>query len=330
MAKQIRIHRWIIVLALTVFVSIYYKSILGNILSEIKKLPVSMTVISLLFTYIYYLIEGKLIQFVASRHVKGFTWNQGTTIAYISSFYRFLTMGAAAGPAEVYYLHREDIPISTATGMCLAKYIIHKITIVIYGIVCYLALPDKMKDALNPYRYYIITGILIMSFYSVILIAICTSHNFSKFIIWLLKKIPIKKTKFQKKISDLIENIIMLQDESSDLLMDKKKILWIFILNIGKQTSYYLIPAVLLFQRCDITGIYVIALMAMSNMLAGVLPAPSGIGSLEYVFLQLFMTLTIAKIAGSVILIYRFVTWVVPFGIGGVALALQKRRSVKD
>jgi len=325
MKKHIRIRRWIIVLAITLIVTIYYRGTLGDILFEIGNLPASITIISLLFTTIFYIIEGKLIQFVASRHSKGFTWKQGTEVAYISSFYRFLTMGAAAGPAEVYYLHQEDIPLSRATGMCLVKYIIHKITVAVYGIISYLALSKEMKSILRPYRFYISIGTLIMVLFTIILIAVCTSKKFSKLILWLVKKIPVKKAGLQRRLGDLGKSIILLQEESTVLLKDKKKILWIFILNIGKQTCYYLIPAIFLYHRSKIRALNAITLMAICNMLAGVLPAPSGIGSLEFVFLQLFQTLTDADIAASVILLYRFVTWMVPFAIGGIFISFHKK-----
>jgi uncharacterized protein (TIRG00374 family) len=132
--------------------------------------------------------------------------------------------------------------------------------------------------------------------------------------------------KLQKKTEGLIENILLLQDESTILLSDKKKILWIFLLNAGKQICYYLIPAIFLYHRAEIQVLTVIPMMAVCNMLAGVLPAPSGIGSLEYVFLQLFKTMTKASIAASVILLYRFVTWMMPFAIGGVFVAFYKKR----
>lgn len=325
MKKNIRIRRWTIVIIITSIIAVYYRDTLGDILIEVRNLPASMTVISILFMGIYYIIEGKLIQFVASRHKKEFTWKQGTSVAFISSFYRFLTMGAAAGPAEVYYLYQENIPLSRATGMCLVKYIIHKITIAVYGIAGYLALSGEMKSVLGPYRIYILIGSLITAIFTIVLIAVCTSKSFSILIIRLLKKVSARKGKLQKKSAELIESINLLQDESTHLLNNKKKIVWMFLLNIGKQSCYYLIPAIFLYHRAEFQIPTVILLMAVCNMLAGVLPAPSGIGSLEYVFLQLFQTMTKASVAASVILLYRFVTWMLPFAVGGVFVAFYRR-----
>ncbi len=332
MKEHIKKQRWILVLAITLIAVFYYRNTLGDIASEIRNLPASMTIISMLFMVFFYLIEGRLIQFVASGYASGngLSWAKGTSIAYIGGFYRLLTMGAAAGPAEIYYLYREDIPISRATGMCLVKYNIHKMTITVYGIVSYLVLSTEMKSILLPYRTYIIIGSLITVLITIILTGVCTSKKIYKLVIWLLDKIPLKKEKWKEKISRLKESILLLQEEGRLLLKDWKKVLWIFLLNLCKLTCYYLIPAVFLFHRSNIRILNVVPLMAICNMLAGVLPAPSGIGSLEFVFLQLFQTLTETDIAASVILLYRFITWMMPFAIGGIFIVLERKRSARQ
>ena len=59
-------------------------------------------------------------------------------------------------------------------------------------------------------------------------------------------------------------------------------------------------------------------LMAISYMLAGVLPAPSGIGSLEFVFLLFFTRFAKESTAVPAILVFRLMIWIVPFAIGGI------------
>mgnify|MGYP006949003448 FL=1 len=58
--------------------------------------------------------------------------------------------------------------------------------------------------------------------------------------------------------------------------------------------------------------------MAIAYMLAGVIPAPSGIGSLEFVFLLFFNCFAGEMYTVPAILVFRFTTWLVPFIIGGI------------
>ena len=69
-----------------------------------------------------------------------------------------------------------------------------------------------------------------------------------------------------------------------------------------------------------------ILLMAVAYMLAGVIPAPSGIGALEFVFLLFFTGFVEAGAALPAILLFRFVTWILPFGVGGGVLIWMRTR----
>ena len=60
------------------------------------------------------------------------------------------------------------------------------------------------------------------------------------------------------------------------------------------------------------------ALMAVTFTLVGVIPAPSGFGSLELVFVLLYGRITGNAKAVSAILLFRFVTNIIPFVIGAV------------
>ena len=57
---------------------------------------------------------------------------------------------------------------------------------------------------------------------------------------------------------------------------------------------------------------------------------PSGAGALEFVFVLFFSRFTDSGRALPVILLFRFATWVLPFGIGGGLMAAGRRKEAKD
>ena len=67
-----------------------------------------------------------------------------------------------------------------------------------------------------------------------------------------------------------------------------------------------------------------ILLMAVVYMLAGVIPAPSGIGSLEFVFWLFFSPSVGGQAAISAILVFRFATWFMPFVMGAVLVTARE------
>ena len=60
-------------------------------------------------------------------------------------------------------------------------------------------------------------------------------------------------------------------------------------------------------------------------MLAAVIPAPAGIGSSEFVLTMLLAKIVGTGAAGSVALLHRFATFVLPFVIGAVVVVLWRR-----
>ena len=69
----------------------------------------------------------------------------------------------------------------------------------------------------------------------------------------------------------------------------------------------------------------VLAITSLSMMLAAVIPAPAGIGSSEFVLTMLLAVIVGTAEAGSVSLLYRFATFVLPFLIGAVVVLLRKK-----
>ena len=66
------------------------------------------------------------------------------------------------------------------------------------------------------------------------------------------------------------------------------------------------------------------AATAMMTALSGVIPAPGGVGAVEFIFVLLFTPLTGKAAAASGMLIYRFATYILPFLLGApIALKIH-------
>ena len=113
---------------------------------------------------------------------------------------------------------------------------------------------------------------------------------------------------------------------------DKKLFITVVVLNVLKFACWYLIPGVIFSKNFGLNPFMCMALMAVCNMLGCVMVAPSGIGTLDFVFALLFATVvSSAKAIAAAIVIYRFFTWVVPFVIGLIPAAfLNNKKDEKD
>lgn len=322
--KILKKMKWLIFAALILLASIYYWDTIKNIVVEVKKLPSSLLVICLALGSGFFVFEGKIIQFLANKYVPSFRYRQGLECAYYCAFYRFATLGTGTGVAEVYYLSKSGIPASKATGIGVIQYAFQKIVIALYGSVGYLLFSNSLSSVTEPYSVFVVTGLLITVTVSASLIAIGISRKLSAIVILLLDKLSLKFARYRSKIESAQKSIVTLQEASSNIVRDKKKLLLLSISNICKLTCWYLIPAIILYRTSDMSIWSLTALMAICNMLAGVIPSPSGVGALEFTFFLLFSKIDALGTVGSAFIMYRFATWIFPFIVGFLIIGLKK------
>ena len=191
------------------------------------------------------------------------------------------------------------------------------------GFICLLVQPQT-KDVLDGYRTAMVTGcvitMLIAFCMTVIMLSVTVKNWLLAAIDWLEKKYP----KYSTQLEKWRENLILLNDTGRELLTHKRRFLVLLALNLFKLTVIYTIPAYILYGADSLTVIQSTMLMAVAYMLAGVIPAPSGIGSLEFVFLLFFNCFAQEIYTVPSILVFRFATWIVPFVIGAVVYAADK------
>ena len=322
--KILRKIKWPLLIALFLFASVYYWDVLENILDEIKKLPFSVLLISLALGTGFFVFEGKIIQSLANKYVSSFSYRQGLECAYYCAFYRFTTLGTGTGISEVYYLSKSGVPASKATGVGLVQYAFQKITIAVYGAVSFIAFSESLSSAIRPYAKFIAIGTIITASVATFLISASTSKKLASFLILILDRIAARFVKYRTRIDEAKKSITTLHGAGSLLLKDRKRLAILLTSNVFKLTCWYLIPATVLYKQSSLSIGSLLALMAICNMLAGVIPAPSGVGPLEFTFFLLFGKVADIGLVGSSFITYRFSSWIFPFLVGFVFIGLRK------
>ena len=89
-------------------------------------------------------------------------------------------------------------------------------------------------------------------------------------------------------------------------------------INLLKCFVIYCVVVVILSNNGVLAWFDIIAIMAASYFLAGVIPAPSGVMSLEFVYGLLMAAFLPVGVSVPAILTFRFFTWIYPAVIGGV------------
>lgn len=320
--------KWVLIIGLLAFGFIKNKDFMTEAIAEVKNTPVGKLVICLLLANLYFVAEGGIISKMTGSGERQLSLFQGISCTYMCAFYRLATLGSGNGIAQIYYYNTKGINVSNATGMTLSQYTFQKITIGVMGVISFICLAIFGDNKLLKYSGYMLAGVIVISAICLFLFIIIVSKNISDWLMNLLRRIIKEKSKLYKKLDNLQNSIDSLQSQGRIIWHNKKLFLQVVLLNIIKFSCWYIIPGVLFYDVFGVNIFMCLALMAVCNMLGCVMVAPSGVGTLDFVFAIFFGSIIPEdKAVAAAILIYRFFTWVVPFLIGLIPAAFVKKEN---
>ena len=306
--------------ALIAMVVYTFKDSAGDIVDEISRTSMSVIIAICAMSVLYELIEGWVTYSLAKEYNPCFRYYQGVESAFYISFYRTATLGSGAAVAAIHYFNEHDIPYSKGLGFYVMEYMIHKVSIAIFTGIFFVLNWDYMMLHFSSYKITLIIGFVVTFLIAVGLILFVCSAKFHNLLIRLLGLVN-RNGKLTDKIAWIEHQCRMMEDAASTVLAKKKVMVTCVCKNLVKLAFWYAIPYLILEHSYDITLMQSLAITSLAMMLAAVIPAPAGIGSSEFVFIMLLTGIIGTGAAGSVTLLYRFATFVVPFLIGGVIAA---------
>ncbi len=315
-----------ILLILLLISLICYRNSLQSIWEGVRSVTKKELCISVLLAISGYLLEGMTIACMMRIVIPHAATGYGIWIAFVCEFYRLTTLGSGSGFAEIHYLIRKEIEPGKAATLTMIQYVIKRIAVMLFGLGGFICLfcREKTRFLCVEYKAFMGIGCLITVIVIALFLCLALSAKLTaaalKFMDWLCLKVPSKEEVFCK----WKEQIMLLNRSGKSILGEKKKILCLLLLQSGKLMLFYSIPACFLCGKTDLLVSESICLMAVSFMLAGVIPAPSGAVALEFVFLLFFTGFTNYDVAVPAILLFRFATWLCPAVIGGVLLPGRK------
>ena len=316
-----------------------FRDSLGDMLVELAN--VSSRVIFFLFltVILYHICEGHITWLIVHKtHPEYTNWN-GFCNAFYVSFYKTATLGSGSGIAAIYYLNRSGVPVPNATGMYFFQYIIHKVSMALYSLLLFFLTYDFIHASFADYQGYLLLGFFGVCAIAGVLLAIAAVPWMQTACNLLANRLRKKHPAWEEKLTGTGHKLALLQAESRSLLKDPLLLLRLFVCNLAKFTTWYVIPWIV-FEgsrtSLPFTALQCFSLTALSQSLAGVIPTPAGIGSVEAVFVLLFRRLLPEAKALSAVVLYRFDTMLLPCAIGAffvlgdkVLTACSKKHSHK-
>ncbi|MDO5519311.1 MAG: lysylphosphatidylglycerol synthase transmembrane domain-containing protein [bacterium] len=308
-------------------VCLIFYIVFRNSLSEIWKQVCSTNIIVLLAisaaAILYYFFEGHITYLLAREHRDDYTYLKGLKNSFFASFYRVATLGSAGGMSAIYNLYLDHIPVSDGIGLYFVGYVIHKIAILLYGIAILVIRPQWVHRYFFEYAWYFVYAYVLGIAVLVGLILLCVCPYAYRLASFLLTKLQRKIPKRAEQLQTLDQKLVALQTETRSLLKNKLLILRLLLNDICKLTTYYIIPYLIFMQSGSLHAADSISLVAIIYILAAAVPTPSGVGSIEAVYVLLSVKFMSSIEAASSMLLFRFATMIVPCVIGGIYILLR-------
>ncbi len=327
--KNIRssIFKWLIILGLLVFVCVKNKELMQDALYEIQITPVWILVVCVLLANLYFVAEGMIISSMTKTCDNRLSVGQGITCAYLCTFYRIATLGSGTGIAQLYYYNLHGIRVSTATGMSLAQYTFQKITIGVMGVASFALLLAAGHAGIKQYARYMFAGAVVISLVCLFLFILTVSKKFSDFIMKIGRKLIKEKSRLYPQLDKAQTSIDYLQEQGRLVWKDKHLFLTVILLDVLKFMCWYSIPGIYFAGTGHVSALTCLGLMAVCNMLGCVMLAPSGVGTLDFVFAVFFGgIIPDGEAVAAALVLYRLFTWIIPFLIGVIPALLVRRK----
>ena len=319
-----------IVLSIVLYFSL--KDNYQEIISTILKMNYIWIFVAILALIIYRLCASLGHYYIIKANNGKVSYLKCFQINLMILFFHGITPFAGGGqPMEIYFLHKEGIPVTKATNITLQNFIVYQIALIITGLIALIynhifnVFPN---DSLI--KYLVVLGFIINTLVLVVTFILSFGKKTNKFIIekgiHFLAKIKIIKEekKTQEKCQKYLQSF---HDNAIELKKNKKIVVFMVLINIiGLMTMYSMPYPILRGMGININIFKVITAIAYVMIIGSFVPIPGGTGGIEYSFIFFFQYLISGSILHAAMLVWRLISYYFGMVLGAFALALYRKR----
>jgi uncharacterized protein (TIRG00374 family) len=323
----------LLVLLLTILMLFYIlRNDFFDVLNIIKTANLLWIIMAIAINYFGILIQTIPLKLIINQYNKAYSLRDIFKLGIIAEFVNGITPLASGGqPFQIYELHTNKIKLTDATSIVVGNYLIYEIALISLSIICYIInlvfnIVNFTPVLMVMFWVGLIFNSIIFLFTYIIGSSKIISKGTSSIVASILAKLKIIKD--TKKVTSNLENTWdKIYNSFKCLKNNKTIIIKCFILQftgicITFTSVYFIFNALNLSNNINLLECIVTSTFAFIS--GSFIPIPGGTGSVEYVFFQFFGYFIVGASLKSILLIWRFVTFIFPVLFGGILFNLQK------
>ncbi len=299
---------------------------LPSAFAEMKQLRISMILAAIVFTLIFYLAEGMTLSFLAGKNFPHYPWKHGIFCVFYTKLWAIVTLNVGATLGCVLHLSHDEIEYTQAFGLKTVHYMLHKLSVTFLSAVFAVIFWKQLQ--FEHFHFLILICLILNLALCLILILPCILPSLQNLIIIIFRKLDRRK-KYESRIHEFSQSLTHLEAGTKVMFKDKSLMIHAFIQTCLKCLFSFAISWACVQGSFD-TLLLCLALTALEQMVASVIPNPTGVGSKELMHLLLFTPYFGRAKAVSSMLLYQFFFNVIGFTLGIVASLELKLRRYKE
>jgi len=322
----------IILLVLTIII-LYFtlKDNFFEILNALLNINIIWLIISYLLVLSYTFFKSLVTHDILNKLKKN-KFKKIFTIQMITFFFNAITPFSAGGqPFQVYMFNKAGNTLVDSTNTVVQESMIHQISLLLVVVISLI-----LNNFFNIYKIdnflliFLIIGFLANVFTVSLLFVISNAKKLDKIIVNFIINIVnvFKKINKQETKEKIYESLEKFNENSKILLKNKFRFIRLILTNSAALVCLYLVPLTLTFSLNNFyafDAITSIVLVTFTSIMSSFIPLPGGIVGQEYVFTVLFSAYLIDPFLGTLMILWRFITYYLPLTIGAIILNIKQK-----
>lgn len=298
---------------LIVFLSVKPK-VLYNTITNFHKFYL---VIGLICVFLYTLLEGYNIK----RLLKHLNIDKSLYHCYkyavIGFFFSGITPSSTGGqPMQIYYMNKEDVPVSYSSFALFTMLFCYQIVIGLYGLIGFLVKRNSLTQTFGNFNIWLLLSIII-NFLIVLFIGlvIFKSEMAQKVSSIIVRLIRIINKKFAVKVEKDLFRFSSSYKNCSEYLNKDKNILFKIIFTACLQYILLYIIPFLIYKGLGLKGLPIIDMILLQAVLyvgCGFIPTPGALGITESLYVIIFSKYFPIDVIGNAMVISRTISLYLP------------------
>lgn len=309
-----------------------------ELLENLKLVGMKGLAVLIVLAAVYQALDAAGCLILIRRRLPTFTFRQSVELMELGFFFQITTMSVGSVPAQGAYLRNRGLMMGDSLGLMAMNYVLHKSAVLLAAIPLLAATGWQIAIDDPALRSLLIVGTLLFTLLIGGMMLICTWEPMHRLACRLLSLLP-KTEAWQGRKETLLRNLDALREESRDVWHHPHETVCALLLHAVKHLWVAFVPVVCLaLMHIKVPLLQTMQLAVLCQVVSGAIPNVAGLGPAEFSFLLLFSTCLEPAQAASALVLYRCVTYFLPFlasllvtrGVAGRVQCQRKRKNAYE